>query len=112
MNWIRTKDRLPENGETVIIFDGEIHIARFERGISVDEREKMKRGEIENPMTMGWNLTNGYFEIKRSETYGRADEGGNNRKPYCWIDQSGPMQWFGQYISYWMPLPEKPKGAK
>lgn len=106
--WISTKDRLPEDGQTVLIFDGSVNVAKFERGISKEEREKMKRGEIDDPIHTGWNLADGYFEVKRSDSYGRSDEDGNNKVPYCWVALIGPMTWFGQYVSHWMPLPDKP----
>lgn len=32
--------------------------------------------------------------------------GGNNHKPYAWED--GPMKWFGQDVTHWMPVPESP----
>ena len=38
------------------------------------------------------------------------DEGfGNNETKYSWVAPQGPMSWFGQEVSHWMPLPEPPK---
>jgi hypothetical protein len=68
MNWISTKDDLPKDRERVIIFtkepilmskyDEPIHIrtANFVRGITKEERDKMKKGELTDPIV---NLNNG-----------------------------------------------------
>lgn len=107
--WRRTRDELPEDGQIVLIFDGSINVAKFERGISIEEREKMKRGEIENPTHTAWTLSDGCFEVKRSDSFEGADEWGNNKVPYCWNAPAGPISWFGQEVSHWMPLPEHPE---
>lgn len=36
---------------------------------------------------------------------------GNNKTPYSWVAPQGPMSWFGQYVSHWMPLPAPPSGV-
>lgn len=54
------------------------------------------------------NFDTGRKAVYRSSLYYGADEHGNNRKPYCWIANGGPMTWFGQEVSHWMPLPERP----
>ena len=110
--WISTKDKLPNDGEVVMIYDGEINVAKFERGISVEEREKMKRGEIDDPISETWRYAHGDEDIKRSKLFYGADEWGNNEVPYCWAAPSGPMEWFGQDVSHWMPLPEAPDEAE
>lgn len=33
----------------------------------------------------------------------------NNKTKYSWVAPQGPMSWFGQYVSHWMPLPNPPK---
>lgn len=108
-DWISVNDRLPKQDQVVVIYDGSINIARFERGISVKDREKMKRGEIEDPTHTVWSVSDGCRIVKRSDCIRMEDEWGNNTKPYCWISTCSPMQWVGQKISYWMPLPEPPK---
>lgn len=107
--WVSTEDRLPEDGQDVLIYDGELGIAKFRRGISKEERERMKRGEFPDPEETGWTLADGYFKVKRSDSYGPADEGWNNLVPYYWKQTRGPMQWFGQNVKYWMPLPDLPR---
>lgn len=107
--WISVNDRLPEEKESVMIWDGEWQVAKIEKGISEKEREAMKNGEINNPVEIGWNVTDGYFKLKRSEAYRACDEGWNNRVPYCWY-VNGKMKLFGQNVTHWMPLPEPPKG--
>lgn len=110
MEWISTKDELPNENEIVLVCvgDKDFYVAKIEKGISMEEREKMKRGEIDDPTHTGWNLSKGYFQVKRSDSYGRADEGGNNEVPYCWIVCRTSNSWFGQYVKYWARI-EPPK---
>jgi len=111
--WIRVEDRLPAENEYVMIWCGQCQIARIEKGISEEQRKAMKRGELDDPCETGWTLSSGYFTLKRSQSYKACDEQGNNRVPYCWYANGGPMQWFGQDVTHWMPLPEPPNcGAK
>lgn len=109
MNWVNPEDYLPEEGKDVLIFDGsEMQIARIRKGITEEDRQKMKDGELPDPVSIGWCLANGYFEVKRSESYRSEDVWGNNKVPYCWEATAGPMKWFGQDIKYWAELPERP----
>jgi len=111
--WIPVADdSLPDEGEEVLVWDGCYRIAKIEKGISVDERERMKRGEIPDPEEWGWNVAEGYFRVRRSEAYKACDEQGNNEKPYCWHVDNGKGTLFGQDVKYWMPLPEPPKEEK
>lgn len=108
--WIPvTDDSLPDEDEEVQVYDGCYRVAKIEKGISVNERERMKRGEIPDPEEWGWNVARGYFRIRRSEVYKACDEQGNNEKPYCWRVDNGHGTLFGQDVKYWMPLPEPPK---
>ena len=101
--WISVKDRLPEENEYVLIWCiGEIQVARIEKGISEEERAKMKRGELPDP-----EIRRGR---KRSSCYFGCDVQGNNEVPYRWEANGGPMDWFGQDVTHWMPLPQPPKG--
>lgn len=109
MEWISTKDKLPDDGQTVLVYDGNVRTANIVFGISKQTREDMKAGKIPDPESWGWNLSQGYFKIKRSDSFGAEDEWWNNEVPYCWKDKFSPMTWFGQNIKYWMPLPEPPK---
>lgn len=107
--WISVNDELPEDGEAVLIWVGKVQVARIYKGITEQEREKMKNGELPNPSETVWSLSTGYVSMKRSETYRKCDVFGNNLVPYCWESISGPMEWFGQNVSHWMPLPNAPK---
>ena len=80
--WISVEDRLPEENEYVMIWSGECQIARIEKGISEEQRNAMKRGELDDPYETGWTLSSGYFTLKRSQSYKACDEQGNNRVPY------------------------------
>ena len=106
--WISVEDRLPEENVAVLIWSGSISIAKLEKGITMAEREAMKKGEIDDPKDIGWNSSNGWFWIKRSDSIRPCDEWGNNLKPYCWEVVGGVGQRFGQDVKYWMPLPQKP----
>ena len=108
--WISVEDRLPEENEYVMIWCGECQIARIEKGISEEQRNAMKRGELDDPYETGWTLSSGYFTLKRSQSYKACDEQGNNRVPYCWYANGGPMKWFGQEVTHWAYLPQPPKG--
>ena len=107
--WIPVADRLPEENEYVIIWCGECQIARIEKGISKEQRKAMKRGDLDDPVESGWNMSDGYFQLKRSESYRACVEGWNNNVPYCWYVNGGMMTIFGQNVTHWMPIPEPPK---
>lgn len=107
--WIPVTEKLPKENVYVLVWCGEVKIARIIRGISKEQRVKMQEGTIDNPVSYGWNLSNGYFEIKRSESYRACDENGNNKVPYCWNCIYGEM--FGQNVKAWMPLPKPYEGA-
>lgn len=107
--WISVEDRLPEENVPVMIWSGRISIARLEKGITMAEREAMKRGEKNDMESMGWDSRQGYFLIKRSDSIRACDEWGNNLKPYCWETVGGVGQYFGQDVKYWMPLPQMPE---
>ena len=104
--WIPCSERLPEENVYVLVWCGEVKIARIIRGISKEQRAKMQEGIIDDPVSWGWNLSNGYFEVKRSESYRTCDEYCNNKVPYCWDCIYGEV--FGQDVKAWMPLPPKP----
>ena len=107
--WILVKDKLPEENEYVMIWCGECQIARIEKGISEEQRNAMKRGDLDDPCEIGWTSSSGYFTLKRSESYSACDEGWNNYVPYCWYVNGGMMKLFGQNVTHWMPMPEPPK---
>ena len=109
--WIPCEERLPEDGECVLAWaGGSVDVVRFEMGISQETREKMKKGEIPDPIEYVWCLADGYTPQKRSDSYCRSDEDWNNQKPYCWVH--APMEYFGQDVTAWMPLPEPYGGER
>ena len=108
--WIPCSERLPKENVYVLVWCGEVKIARIIHGISKEQRAKMQDGAIDDPVSYGWNLSNGYFKVKRSESYRTCDENGNNKVPYCWDCIYGEM--FGQDVKAWMPLPEPYKGEQ
>lgn len=107
--WISVKDRLPEENEYVVIWcKGDCQIARIERGISEEERSAMMRGELPDPKVYCYGK-DGVTAHKRSSLYYGCDVHGNNTVPYRWKANGGPMDWFGQDVTHWMPLPKPPK---
>ena len=110
--WISVSDKLPEEKEYVLIaMHDVIEVARIEKGISQEERRKMKSGEIPDAKEFGYEPGKPPFVVKRSDSIKAADQEGNNLVPYIWRARSGPMEWFGQYVTHWMPLPKPPKGG-
>ena len=105
MNWISTKERLPKEGKYVLgrhnmktwIDDEAVNcvVVRLVKGISKKERELMREGEIKNPVV--------FQAIKRHHIYMSEDEHENNKVPYNW-ETYGPMSFFGQEITHWMPI--------
>ena len=107
--WISVDERLPEEGKYVIVWVGSVQVARIEKGITEEERQKMKNGEVDDRIEYGWSQSTGCIPLKRSDLYKACDVHGNNRVPYRWKANGGPMEWFGQNVTHWMPLPEAPK---
>ena len=107
MNWISTKERLPEEGKYVLgrhnmgtwIDDDDQEnvncvVVRLAKGISKKERELMKEGKLKAALYQG---------MKRHSVYIGADEHGNNHVPYNW-ETFGPDSFFGQEITHWIPI--------
>ncbi|WP_298730231.1 DUF551 domain-containing protein [uncultured Subdoligranulum sp.] len=109
MEWISVEDRLPEDGQVVLAYDGEIKIARFHKGISQEERKKMREGKLPNPDVEYEDLSKGICTTKRSNIYLAGDEFANNSVPYSWESPDCIYQWVGLEFYYWMPIPKPPK---
>lgn len=90
-DWISVDENLPDDGELVLAIWDKSHFT--EPGMSVMRFYKGKSAD----------------EVDIYDGVRFCDEWGNNKKPYAWCDPSGPMTWYGQDVSYWMPLPEPPK---
>lgn len=99
IDWISVKDKLPENNQRVLIWNGGADVATFKRGIGEEEREKMKKGEIPDWEEEGWCGTMGYITRKRSVIYKSYDEWANNLVSYGW--DVGQTVLFGQNVDYW-----------
>lgn len=99
IEWICVKDKLPENNQRVLIWNGGVDVATFKRGISEEERELMKQGKLEDWKEEGWCLSAGYTMNKRSTIYKAYDEWANNLLPYGW--DVGFSVLFGQSVNYW-----------
>lgn len=91
-SWIPCTERLPEDGQKVLAYCDNGHcssisVVRFKRGKTEEELQSMPHLCICS-----------------------ADQWGNNLKPYAWFEM-GPMEWFGQDVLAWQPLPEPYKGG-
>ncbi len=101
MKKILRTDRLPKDGQYVLAYFPDMPwddpdaknnhhkmvVVKFERGISVKEREALPDSD------------------ERKRMYTSADEDGNNEVPYFW-DSFGPGSFFGQEAECWYELPE------
>lgn len=116
MNWISTKDKLPEEGKYVLARHNmdtwndstdqdnvNCVVVKLVKGISKEERELMKKGELSQTLERGWCLSDGWSNTERSRVYKSEDEEGNNLVPYNW-QMFGPDSFFGQTITHWMPI--------
>lgn len=104
--WISVRDRLPEDGKYVLIHHtrgtwrdsrdpDKVYcvVARFERGLSIAERDKLGKSD------------------KRKREWHSHDEGsGNTTVPYGWAT-FGPDYFIGQDVDYWMPIADLPADA-
>jgi len=121
MEWIRTEDRLPEEGKYVIAkhnrgtwYDSDDQenvntvVVKLVRGISEKEREDMKGTDKDYQVRPPED--HGSYKISglRSDTYKQGDEDGNNTVPWKW-DSFGPDSFFGQSITHWMEILDLPK---
>ena len=118
--WVDASKHLPDAGKYVLVHltkdnwrDSEdqagvyFKIAKLRRGISLDERARMKAGELPDPDSHGWIAPDDQWQrvtSRRSDTYKGEDEYGNNQRPYCW-KSFGPDSYWGQEVDYWMPIP-------
>ena len=116
-NWISVDDCLPPIREYVLArhnrgtwYDSDDQdnvncvVVKLVKGITEEEREQMKRGEIDDPK-IATTISGKPWPSPRSSLYGPEDQHGNNRKPYYW-SQFGPDQFFGQSITHWMLIPK------
>ncbi len=119
--WISVDNQLPNDGDYVLIYAGNYRqsqkydIVRFEKGISLEEREKMKSGELPFEMQSGVHYDGSwdkpiYTKSERWKVITSSDEHGNNQKPYSWSNP--PMRYFGQDVTHWMPLPSVPSACR
>ena len=115
--WIATKDELPPEGKYVLgRYNGgnwidrldqenvNCVVVKLEKGISIEEREKMISGELPDPLSEPmWCLSSGFTRSKRSNIYQASDQHGNNAVPYNW-KTFGRSSFFGQEITHWQPI--------
>lgn len=97
MKWVSVKDRLPEDGQRVLI--------RHTRGTWIAHDP-----ETVNYVVAKFVRGKTAEECKKLGVYTFADVHGNNLVPYRW-DCFGPDSFFGQDVDYWMPLPKPPESS-
>lgn len=93
--WIPTTKNLPHEGVRVLGCIKSIHanapyidVVRVKMGISKSEREQLEKTGNE-----------------RARFFTSSDEWGNNKVPYSW-KTFGNIEYFGQEVVAWQPLPE------
>lgn len=107
MNWMRTRNELPEEGRIVLGFRNGNNwkfsrdpvmvncvVVWLEKGITRVEREIMASCPLK-------------ADQERARTYTSADEFGNNLVPYRW-HTFGPGSFFGQEIVLWTYIDDIP----
>lgn len=99
IEWISVNEMLPEHGERVLIWNGGVDVATFKKGITEEEREKMKSGQLEDLSEEIWCAMLGYVEHKRSDIRKPYDMWANNLVAYGW-DVGGTVL-FGQNVTHW-----------
>jgi len=95
-DWISVKDKLPNDNQYVL----GIHT----RGTWRDSDDPVKVNYVVLKFERGKDMSN----PKIGDAITSNDKNGNNLVPYGW-NTFGPDHFFGQDISHWMPLPDKPK---
>ena len=108
LQWIPVDTELPPEDQYVLVWHGGYQIAKLVRGISKDERSKMRAGELDDPVEEVWSYNTGAELMKRSAIYKGCDEHGNNARPYCWYLNFNGNALFGQNVSHWAYLPDQP----
>lgn len=118
MNWISTEDKLPEEGKYVLARHNNTNwndhtdqdnvncvVVKLVRGISKEEREKMKSGEITDfeIKFINANRDSDYIDVNRSHITFPEDEDGNNERPYKW-ESFGCSSYNSQEISHWTTI--------
>mgnify|MGYP000038186794 CR=1 FL=1 len=119
MNWIKTKDKLPKEGEYVIgqhnvkeiIGNSKkngvnCEIVTITKGISKIDRERMKNREIKGKSSYSVSFKGNtplVTKIKRWDVSRASDEGGNNKVPYCWNARGYSFN--GLQITHWAHIP-------
>lgn len=104
MEWISVKDALPEDDVPVLVVVDSVFTAKhitvayIKKGITIEQRERMKRGDFSDQ---------GCYPGREYDFYG-ADQWANNKVPYKWYVCRTHKTWFGQDVTHWMPLPELP----
>ena len=104
--WKCTLEELPNESETVIVLRGNEWLeCTFHIGISKDTREKMKSGELEDPLF----FPDIDLKTRRSDVTMFRDEFAGNKKPYCFIHNDTTRIFNGQDISFWRHIGDKKK---
>ena len=115
--WIKTSDEIPPEGKYVLGLyrtkddqkNATYVVIKMVKGISMADREKMERGEIQNPIDgPNWCLSQGDTYSLRSKVYTSDDEWGNNLVPYSFYASDAGKRFFGQTITHWQPIDDAP----
>lgn len=92
-NWINVEDRLPEDGQLVIIETNE------DNCFYTDQNGKQRLWQHHIAIIRRGKIPGDNDDIEF------GDQWENNEVPYEW-EGEGPQDWFGQEVVRWMPIPE------
>lgn len=93
-DWVSVDKALPKDKQVVLIYTNEIHVFGHS-------------GEFMNQHVATFVKGRTAAEVEKSKRHGSADEHGNNLRPFYW-NGSGTCSWFGQVVTHWVPLPDRP----
>ena len=103
--WISIKDRLPEHGQHVLVWEDRFNVFPFPRGSGGDDGE----GRVRMGDAVFWSGQVGWDEMtaERQKLWKNADD---YRSMNGWDEWSGQGPCSFGDVTHWMPLPPPPRG--
>ena len=110
MEWINIKDELPNNKEIVLCYFEKapwiskdirykLRMAEFRKGMTLEERENLLTGLVEDTDVVYRNTIDGIYTTKRSRVWSAEDEQDNNPHGYIWNIHGNT--YLAAYVTMW-----------